>query len=79
MSPINAGQLLLLPDRALYKDGLRVLRAGFHGATLGWNASGAPFELFRGQPLYTREGSHARVHTVPARCGHGSDWREPRC
>jgi len=67
ISPINAGQMLLLPDRQLYEDGLAVLRAGFHGRTLGWNASGPPVDLFRGRHLMARDGSVLLHEGKPAR------------
>lgn len=56
-SPINCGQLLLLPDIAVYEDGLRVLRAGFHGVALGWNRSGPPAALFLNDTLLNRDGT----------------------
>ena len=56
-SPINCGQLLLLPDNDLYEDGLRVLRHGFHGAALGWNRGGPPAALFANVTLLNRDGS----------------------
>ena len=66
-SAINGGMLLVLPDAALYRDGVRVMRAGFHGPVEGWNRTGTPAALLASRTLRHRSGGVVAYGGAPAR------------
>eukprot|EP00966_Prymnesium_polylepis_P262978 6074263-Prymnesium_polylepis.3 len=62
----SLGQFVLLPDRRLYEDGLRVITAGFHGVQRGWNGTGPPVALLGTKQLRRRDGGTFFHNGAPA-------------
>ena len=55
-SPINAGQLLLFPSAALFRDGVRVLTSATFSKARGWDGAGSVDEALAGRQLLHSDG-----------------------
>ena len=59
-SPVNAGQMLLFPDPAVYEDGVQTIQTGF-SVQRGWNRSGSLAEALAARPPRSVRGTYMRT------------------
>ena len=56
-APVNGGLLLLTPNRSLYSDGVRVLRACLFNTSHGWMGAGPPRSIAAAVRSSLRDGA----------------------
>lgn len=71
-SPINAGVLLLLPSKRVYRDGVSVLQRASFDNVKGWGHAGSPAELLGAQWLLHSDDTTVMHAGAPAVIDHAA-------